>query len=31
MTFRYDSQPFFVSEECGAMFFYRIVDVAYTS
>lgn len=30
VTFRYDSEPFFASEECGAMYRFRITDVTYT-
>lgn len=31
LTFDYDSEPRFVSEECGAMFFYRITKLSYTT
>ncbi len=30
MTFDYTSSPIFVSEECGAMYFYRITRLTYT-
>lgn len=30
ITFTYSSEPFFASEECGAMFNYRILNVAHT-
>lgn len=30
ITFRYDSEPFFASEECGAMYRFRIKNVVYT-
>lgn len=30
LTFDYDSYPYFASEECGAMYQYRITRVAYT-
>lgn len=31
ITFNYQSEPHFVSEECGAMYFYRITDYNYTT
>lgn len=31
ITFDYNSEPHFVSEECGAMYFYRITRVGYTT
>ncbi len=31
ITFFYDSQPYFASEECGAMFRYRITGVKHTN
>lgn len=31
VTFRYTAQPFFASEECGAMFCYRVTAVEHTS
>lgn len=31
IEFTYTAQPYFVSEECGAMYFYRITSVAHTS
>lgn len=31
ITFDYTSEPHFVSEECGAMYFYRITRVDYTT
>lgn len=31
VTFFYDSQPYFASEECGAMFRYRITGVKHTT
>lgn len=31
IAFTYDAEPRFVSEECGAMFFYRITKVDYTT
>lgn len=31
ITFDYTSEPHFVSEECGAMYFYRITHVDYTT
>lgn len=31
ITFNYQSEPYFVSEECGAMYFYRITDYSYTT
>ncbi|MCM1110206.1 MAG: DUF6452 family protein [Clostridium sp.] len=31
VRFTYDSEPRFVSEECGAMYFYRITGVSHTS
>lgn len=31
LTFRYNSLPRFVSEECGALFFYRLTGVEHTS
>ena len=30
VTFRYTAEPFFASEECGAMFRYRVSSVEYT-
>lgn len=30
ITFHYDSEPYFASEECGAMYRFRITDVVYT-
>ena len=30
ITFEYNSTPYFVSEECGAMYFYTIKKVEYT-
>lgn len=30
ITFRYSSEPYFASEECGAMYRFRITDVRYT-
>lgn len=30
LTFTYSSSPYFVSEDCGAMYFYRITSLAYT-
>lgn len=30
LTLRYTSEPFFVSEECGAMYFYRISSIETT-
>ncbi len=30
LTFDYDSQPYFASEECGAMYHYRITRFTYT-
>lgn len=30
ITLTYESIPYFVSEECGAMYYYRITDIAYT-
>lgn len=30
LTFYYDSQPYFASEECGAMYHYNIVRLTYT-
>ena len=30
LTFRYSSQPYFASEECGAMLTYRIESLTYT-
>lgn len=30
IDFTYSSQPYFASEECGAMFTYRITSLAYT-
>lgn len=30
VTFTYDSEPYFASEECGAMYRYRIREVEYT-
>ncbi len=31
ITFRYKTIPFFVSEECGAMYRYRITEYSYTT
>lgn len=31
ITFDYESEPRFVSEECGAMFFYRITKMSHTT
>lgn len=31
ITFRYNSEPFFASEECGAMYRFRIIQVKYTT
>lgn len=31
ITFYYETQPWFASEECGAMYHYRITRVAHTS
>lgn len=31
LTFDYESEPYFVSEECGAMYFYRIKNYTYTN
>ncbi|MCH5319424.1 MAG: hypothetical protein J1E38_06920 [Paramuribaculum sp.] len=31
IKFSYDSEPRFVSEECGAMFFYHITGISYTT
>lgn len=31
LTFRYQTIPFFVSEECGAMYRYRITEYSHTS
>lgn len=31
ITFRYTSEPYFASEECGAMYCFRITDVQYTT
>lgn len=31
ISFSYDSEPRFVSEDCGAMYFYRITSVSHTS
>lgn len=31
ITFTYESEPRFVSEECGAMFFYQITGMKYTT
>ncbi len=31
LTFRYDTTPYFVSEECGAMYRYRITHFEHTS
>ncbi len=30
LAFTYDAEPYFASEECGAMYRYRLRDVAYT-
>lgn len=31
LTFRYDAIPFFASEECGAMYHYRVTEYTYTT
>lgn len=31
IKFTYDSQPHFASQECGAMYFYKITDVEYST
>ncbi len=31
ITFDYESIPYFASEECGAMYYYRITDLKYTT
>lgn len=31
VTFRYESEPYFASSECGAMYNYRITQVSYTT